>query len=57
MNNLNIKDPVCGMNVSKTSKFSKINDKKEYYFCSKNCLDKFEKNPIQYLNKEKMMNI
>ena len=31
MNNLNIKDPVCGMNVSKTSKFSKINDKKEYY--------------------------
>lgn len=53
MNNLNIKDPVCGMNVSKTSKFSKINDKKEYYFCSQNCLDKFEKNPIQYLNKEK----
>lgn len=30
MNNLNIKDPpVCGMNVSKTSKFSKINDKKK----------------------------
>ena len=43
MNNLNIKDPVCGMNVSETSKFSTTNDKKEYYFCSQNCLDKFEK--------------
>lgn len=53
MNNLNIKDPVCGMNVSKTSKFSKINDKKEYYFCSQNCLNKFERNPSQYLNEEK----
>ena len=30
MNNLNIKDPVCGMNVSETSKFSTTNDKKEY---------------------------
>ena len=41
------------MNVSETSKFSKTNDKKEYYFCSKNCLDKFERNPSQYLNEEK----
>lgn len=53
MNNLNIKDPVCGMNVSETSKFSTTNDKKEYYFCSKNCLNKFERNPSQYLNEEK----
>ena len=53
MNNLNIKDPVCGMNISETSKFSTTNDKKEYYFCSKNCLDKFERNPSQYLNEEK----
>jgi P-type Cu+ transporter len=53
MNNLNIKDPVCGMNVSETSKFSKTNDKKEYYFCSQNCLNKFERNPSQYLNEEK----
>ena len=41
------------MNVSETSKFSTTNDKKEYYFCSKNCLDKFERNPSQYLNEEK----
>ena len=53
MNNLNIKDPVCGMNVSETSKFSTTNDKKEYYFCSQNCLNKFERNPSQYLNEEK----
>ena len=53
MNNLNIKDSVCGMNVSETSKFSKTNDKKEYYFCSQNCLNKFERNPSQYLNEEK----
>lgn len=53
MNNLNIKDPVCGMNISETSKFSTTNDKKEYYFCSQNCLNKFERNPSQYLNEEK----
>ena len=41
------------MNVSETSKFSTTNDKKEYYFCSKNCLDKFERNSSQYLNEEK----
>ena len=41
------------MNVSETSKFSKTNDKKKYYFCSQNCLNKFERNPSQYLNEEK----
>ena len=41
------------MNVSETSKFSTTNDKKEYYFCSQNCLNKFERNPSQYLNEEK----
>ena len=53
MNNLNIKDRVCEMNVSETPNFSTTNDKREYYFCSKNCLDKFERNPSQYLNEEK----
>lgn len=36
------KDPVCRMNVdSKTAKFSKKKMGKVYYFCSKNCFEKF----------------
>lgn len=36
------KDPVCGMGVDeKRAKFSLVSKGKTYYFCSKNCLDKF----------------
>jgi Cu+-exporting ATPase len=51
MNNI-ITDPVCGMDVGKTSKFNKVFKDKEYYFCSKNCLNKFEKEPSSYLEKK-----
>jgi len=36
------KDPVCGMEVDeKKAKFSTVKNGKKYYFCSKNCYDKF----------------
>src|SRR3990167_2175521 len=36
------KDPVCGMEVNeKTAKFSIASKGKKYFFCSKNCHDKF----------------
>ena len=40
------KDPVCGMEVDeKKAKFKIVKNGKKYYFCSKNCYDKFkEKN-------------
>jgi len=36
------KDPVCGMEVNeKKAKFKLVKSGKKYYFCSKNCYDKF----------------
>ncbi len=38
------KDPICGMQVDeKTAEFVTSRDGKKYYFCSKGCLDEFEK--------------
>ncbi|MCH8329123.1 MAG: heavy metal translocating P-type ATPase, partial [Nanoarchaeota archaeon] len=38
------KDPICGMEVDeKKAKFSAVKNGKKYYFCSKNCYDKFLK--------------
>ena len=37
-----VKDPICGMDVdSKIAKLKAEKDGKAYYFCSKNCYDKF----------------
>ena len=36
------KDPICGMEVDeKKTKFNTLKNGKKYYFCSKNCHDKF----------------
>src|SRR3989338_10077405 len=38
------KDPICGMEVDeKNSKFSTAENNKKYYFCSKDCQNKFIK--------------
>ena len=50
------KDPICGMEVDeKKAKFSLVSKGKKYFFCSRNCRDKFSekgrvpisKNPIE----------
>lgn len=42
------KDPVCGMEVSPGSGYSKTVDGQEYRFCSRKCLDQFESSPNRY---------
>ena len=42
-------DPVCGMSVTRFSKYHFHYEDKEYYFCSDNCSDNFRTNPAKYL--------
>ncbi len=46
-------DPVCGMQVAADSGYTKVHQGILYSFCSRNCLDKFDANPQQYLEKAK----
>lgn len=46
-------DPVCGMQVATDSGYTKVHQGTLYHFCSRNCLDKFEADPQQYLEKGK----
>lgn len=44
-------DPVCGMEVEiKNARFMATYENKIYYFCSKGCLDAFEKEPQKFLH-------
>lgn len=43
------KDPVCGMPIERNKGYTKAHAGARYWFCSKNCLEKFETNPQQYL--------
>ncbi|HLC61868.1 MAG TPA: heavy metal translocating P-type ATPase [Candidatus Nanoarchaeia archaeon] len=46
-------DTVCGMEIDgKEVKFSTVKNNKKYYFCSRNCYEKFQKNPSKYINSE-----
>lgn len=43
-------DPVCGMTVTPGDEAARIeHDGREYFFCSKNCADKFRADPSRYL--------
>ena len=35
------RDPICGMNVEEGSGLKLLRDNREYYFCSRHCLEKF----------------
>ena len=44
------KDPVCGMTVDPAKAASSAEyDRKLYHFCSRNCGEKFRKDPARYL--------
>lgn len=46
-------DPVCGMKVAQDQTSYKSNYQGlQYIFCSSNCLERFKKNPDQYLNSQ-----
>lgn len=47
-----LKDPVCGMSVRRESAISRNYDGREYWFCSRTCLEKFEANPRNYVGRD-----
>ena len=51
-----LKDPVCGMTVTKESKYHEEVKGKTYFFCSDKCQSKFHSNPVQYITKSGTMN-
>lgn len=42
------KDPVCGMDVPPGQGYTETHAGREYRFCSRVCLDKFDASPGQY---------
>lgn len=42
------KDPVCGMDVSPDSGYSRVYQGREYRFCSRTCLDQFDRDPTSH---------
>jgi YHS domain-containing protein len=43
-----VKDPVCGMEVAPGAGFSRVYEGREYRFCSQQCLDRFNAEPVRY---------
>jgi Cu+-exporting ATPase len=46
----NLKDPICGMDVTIKSEHHLQHNHHDYYFCSSYCKDKFSASPETYLN-------
>ena len=42
-------DLVCGMELSKATKYKFLYLKRIYYFCSKNCKKHFQNDPEKYI--------
>jgi YHS domain-containing protein len=40
-----LKDPVCGKEIEAGRGYTEVFSGREYRFCSRNCLDKFDANP------------
>mgnify|MGYP005843900409 CR=1 FL=1 len=50
---MNYSDPVCGMSTKDADSFIRHDHQGEdYYFCSDHCLQKFKKNPAEFLSKK-----
>ena len=49
-----VQDPVCGMEIEKeTAEGPAEHMGKTFYFCSTGCKEKFEKEPMKYMNNER----
>lgn len=51
----NLKDPVCGMDVTAESEHNYSYQDKPYYFCSPHCLDKFKADSKSYIDANKQV--
>lgn len=49
----NEKDPVCGMEVAAGEGYAKMYQGRQYRFCSRQCLHKFESDPKHYMQQGK----
>ena len=45
----NRKDPVCGMEVAPGAGYAKMQQGRQYRFCSRKCLDQFEADSQRYV--------
>ena len=45
-------DPVCGMHISPDEGYGKMHEGRLFRFCSRNCLDKFDAAPEEFLNRQ-----
>ena len=49
-----VKDPVCGMMVNPATAKNKLQHAgKDYYFCCRYCVEKFQADPDKYLQDER----
>ncbi|MEO5769130.1 MAG: YHS domain-containing protein [Polyangia bacterium] len=50
-NQVQVTDPVCGMDVDPNSHSAELLDHggTRYYFCSRDCKDKFERDPEKFI--------
>ena len=46
---IDIKDPVCGMSFPGSTGYSRMYQGQEYRFCSRKCLDQFDAEPARYV--------
>lgn len=45
-----VKDPVCGMTIEETeAAATKVHNGITYFFCSKGCAERFEKQPDEFV--------
>lgn len=51
-NEINHIDPVCKMEIDPKQGYGKMYEGNLYRFCSKDCLEKFDNDPEQYLNQQ-----
>ena len=42
------KDPVCGMEVTPDAGYSRVYQGRQYRFCSRSCLDRFDAEPSRF---------
>lgn len=48
---MKVRDPVCGMEVEKTTAAASIvHDGRTYHFCSEGCRQEFEREPEKYVS-------
>jgi len=47
-------DPVCGMTVAAQEGYGKMHEGTLYRFCSRKCLDEFERQPEHYIRQKEV---